>query len=84
MGSSTFTGKWVIANSFGMTLNAGTSTIIIPDASAMIAGAGFNYNNVSFTNTAGNSSMNSANANTFNNVSLQEMELSPVQIPTTV
>jgi hypothetical protein len=71
LGSSVVTPSSDVAVSFvatGLTFNAGTSTIVCTGANPTFAGAGFTFNNVSFTNT-GTGTKTITGDNTFNNLS---------------
>ena len=66
---STSSTGWNIATSTNATLNAGTSTINLSNASATFDGGGLSYYNVAFTSTTSTSGdKNILGANTFNNL----------------
>ena len=77
LGASTFTctgasgGPWEIASSTGMTLNAGTSTIIFSNNSSnsrTFTGAGFTYNKLTIGGNTATSTLTFVNSNTFSEI----------------
>jgi len=74
-GSSTITlsstNLWSLAST-GLTLNAGTSTIVCLSASPNFGGGGLTYYNVNFTNL-GSGTKTITGANTFNNLSVSSL-----------
>lgn len=77
LGSSTFTCTtftgFSISSATGMTLNAGTSTIVLSNNSNqtnIFDGAGLTYYNLSITGTSNESTTAISGANTFNNLSI--------------
>lgn len=86
LGASTFTctnngTAFSISSATGMTLNAGTSTIVLSSINPTFDGAGFTYYNLSSTaSSQTNITLNINGTNTFNNVSITPISLTGYKI----
>jgi trimeric autotransporter adhesin len=74
LGSSTvtltLTSPIVMSTTTNLTLNAGTSTIIINSAGGIFAGSGLTWYNLSFTSSSASGTMSVTGSNTFNNLTV--------------